>query len=44
MGKEFCSDKCRVSYKKISRVRTRNFVMITAAIVAFYLFIVLRGI
>ncbi|HEX9196221.1 MAG TPA: DUF2116 family Zn-ribbon domain-containing protein [Candidatus Bathyarchaeia archaeon] len=40
MGKEFCSDKCRVAYKRSSRAKTRTFILVIAAVLIFYLFIV----
>jgi len=44
LSKDYCSDKCRVAAKKTQRARTRNFVIITGAVFAFYIaFLLLQG-
>ncbi len=43
MGKEFCSDKCKGENRRTGRARTRNFLLITGAVVFFYVvFLILQ--
>ncbi len=41
MNKEFCSDKCRLQGRKTARSRTRTFLLITVAIIVFYVIFII---
>jgi len=44
LAKQHCSDKCRVEARRLSRSRTRTFILITGGVFFFYiLFLVLQG-
>ncbi len=44
LSKQYCSDKCRQEGRRVSRSRTRNFILITGGVFFFYiLFLLLQA-
>ena len=41
LGKQYCSEKCRVEGRRVTRARTRNFILITGGIFIFYILFLL---
>ncbi len=41
LSKEYCSEKCRLDGKRISRSKMRKFILITAIVLIFYLVVIL---